>query len=268
MPVERIERITNLRREEQARMNDYLTSDQCLMQFLSNELNDPHSAPCGKCANCTGVRFGAAYSRGMAVEATRFLDHLDLPIEPRKQWPSGSSFEGERGRIAPELQMEEGRAMCRWGDPGLGELVRQGKRNGHFAGHLVDSAAELIRTQWKPEPAPAWVTCVPSHRRRTLVPEFARQLAAQLGLPFVECIQRLRDTEPQKTRQNSFQQVQNLENAFAIDRGLVRSEAVLLVDDMVDSRWTFTILALRLRQAGSGLVWPFALADSSADDGE
>ena len=132
MPVERIERITNLRREEQARMDDYVASDGCLMQFLSNELDDPHAARCGKCANCTGVRLGPAYSVELAEEATRFLNRIDLPIQPRKMWPSGALFEGQRGRIAPELQMEEGRAMCRWGDAGLGDLVRRGKRDGRF----------------------------------------------------------------------------------------------------------------------------------------
>ena len=268
MPVERIERITNLRREEQARMSDYLRSEECLMRFLSNQLDDPHGAPCGKCANCTGARFGAAYSRAVAEEATRFLDHLELPIEPRKQWPSGASFEGERGRIAPELQMEEGRAMCRWGDPGLGELVRQGKRNGHFAPRLVDSAVELIRTRWKPQSTPEWVACVPSRRHPTLVPELARLVAERLGLPFVDCIRTMRDTETQKSRQNSFQQTQNLENAFAVDPRLVRAAPVLLVDDLVDSRWTLTVLAVKLKQAGAGAVLPFALADSSADDGE
>ncbi len=268
MPVDRIERIINLRRHEQARMNDYLRSDECLMRFLSNELDDPHAAFCGKCANCTGVRLGGEYSPNVAGEATRFLDHLALPIEPRKQWPSGATFEGERGRIAPELQMEEGRAMCRWGDPGLGALVRQGKRNGNFERRLVDAAVELIDIRWRPQPTPEWVTCVPSRRNRALVPEFARQMADRLNLPFIECIQKLRDNESQKSRQNSFQQTENLESAFAVDQRLVRAAPVLLVDDMVDSRWTLTVLAVRLRQAGSGAVLPFALADSSANDAD
>ncbi|MGI8745795.1 MAG: RecQ family ATP-dependent DNA helicase [Bryobacteraceae bacterium] len=268
MPVERIERITNQRREEQARMNDYVASHRCLMQFLSSELSDPRAARCGKCANCTGSRLGATYSAGLAEEAARFLDRLDLPIEPRMHRSTGGSFDGEPGRIAPELQMQEGRVMCRWGDPGLGDLVRAGKRNGKFDTRLVRSAAELIHTRWKPHLEPEWVTCVPSRRHSTLVPDFARQLAEQLRLPFVECIQKLRDTEPQKTKQNSFQQARNLENSFAVDARLVRAAPVLLVDDIVDSRWTFTILAVRLKLAGSGPVLPFALADSSADDGE
>src|SRR5262249_11821131 len=54
MPTDRIERITNLRREEQTRMSLYMSSRDCLMQFLAAELNDLEAAPCGKCANCKG----------------------------------------------------------------------------------------------------------------------------------------------------------------------------------------------------------------------
>lgn len=82
----------------------------------------------------------------------------------------------------------------------------------------------------------------------------------------MECVRKVRDTEPQKSRENSFQQAQNLVGAFAVDRAMVRPEPVLLVDDMVDSRWTFTMLAVLLRQAGSGPVYPFALADSSSEN--
>jgi ATP-dependent DNA helicase RecQ len=267
MPAERIERITQLRRQEQARMNAYMEAEGCLMQFLAEELSDPEAAPCGKCANCTGERLGAAYPAQLAEEAARFLEHLSLPIEPRKQWPQGGTFESERGRIAAEFRAEEGRALCKWGDAGFGDLVQDGKRNGHFADRLVEAAAELIQRRWRPDPRPEWVTCVPSDRHRTLVPEFARRLATRLGLPFVDCVRKTRATEFQKTRQNSFQQASNLEDAFAMEERFVRPRPVLLVDDMVDSRWTFTVVAWKLRKAAAGPVLPFALADSSADDG-
>jgi ATP-dependent DNA helicase RecQ len=267
MPTERIEHITELRRQEQIRMKAYMEEDGCLMQFLAEELSDPQAAPCGKCANCTGEWLGAAYPGELAEEAARFLEHLSLPIEPRKQWPTAATFEGERGRIAADFRAEEGRALCKWGDTGFGDLVREGKRDGRFAGRLVEAAAELIQRRWRPAPRPEWVSCVPSDRHRTLVPELARRLAARLGLPFIECIRKARATELQKTRQNSYQQAKNLENAFVVDERSVRGTPVLLVDDMVDSRWTFTVLAWKLRKAGAGPVFPFALADSSADDG-
>ena len=40
----------------------------------------------------------------------------------------------------------------------------------------------------------------------------------------------------------------------------VGSGPVLLVDDLVDSRWTLTVAGSLLRGAGSGPVYPFALA--------
>lgn len=41
-----------------------------------------------------------------------------------------------------------------------------------------------------------------------------------------------------------------------------RDAVVLLVDDMVDSRWTMTVAAWLLRTHGSGEVWPLALAQT------
>jgi len=42
---------------------------------------------------------------------------------------------------------------------------------------------------------------------------------------------------------------------------------VLLVDDLVDSRWTMTVAGALLREQGSGPVLPFALAEARAQEG-
>ena len=68
-------------------------------------------------------------------------------------------------------------------------------------------------------------------------------------------------------RHNSFQQVQNLLGAFELSTRIVLPGPVLLVDDMVDSRWTLALLAAKLLEAGSGPVYPLALADTSSDHG-
>jgi ATP-dependent DNA helicase RecQ len=268
MPRARIERILALRRAEQERMQEFMMTEECLMQFLSRELNDPEAGQCGKCVNCSPPVLDTNVSPELVNAANEFLNNLSIPIEPRKQWPSGMTFEGSRGRIPVEQQLQQGRALCRWGDSGFGEMVRQGKQtDGRFCAELVTAAAQAIRS-WGPEPQPAWVTCVPSRRHTRLVETFARQLAEVLGLPFVACIRKVRETEPQKTRQNTHQQVTNLENVFEVDAQQVRPTPLLLIDDMVDSRWTFTVLGVKLLQAGSGAVFPFALADSSAGTGD
>jgi ATP-dependent DNA helicase RecQ len=268
MPKDRIERITALRRQEQERMKAYMNSRSCLMQFLAEELNDPSAAPCGKCANCAGELLSPHYPDDLVQAAVNFLDRTEIPIQPRKKWPANLPEPETKGNIAAEHQFMEGRALCRWGDPGLAARVRQGKQQDHhYDDQLVEAAASLIESRWKLDPKPAWVTCIPSRQRQFLVPNFAWRLARRLKLPFVECIRKVRDTLPQKTRANSFQQAQNVVGAFAVDRTKVRPQAVFLVDDMVDSRWTFTAATVVLRKAGSGPVYPFALADTSAENG-
>ena len=196
-----------------------MNSRDCLMQFLAEELNDPNAAPCGKCVNCTGRLLSEGYPDDVAQAAVNFLDRLENPIQPRKMWPAGLADPEMRGKIAPMYQPLEGRALCRWGDPGFGALVRLGKQRDHrFDDQLVDAATRLIRDRWRPDPRPSWLTCVPSRQHQTLVPDFAGRLALRLGIPFVECIRKVRDTEPQKTRANSFQQVQNIARAFVVDR--------------------------------------------------
>jgi ATP-dependent DNA helicase RecQ len=211
MPVDRIERITNQRRGELERMQVYMGSHDCLMEFLAEELNDPDAGPCGKCVNCAGRLLPEDYPEELAQAAVEFLDRQENPIQPRKRWPPALTDPEMHGNIAAAQQAQEGRALCRWGDPGFGTLVRRGKQQEHhFDEQLVEAAARLIVNRWRPDPAPTWITCVPSRRHQTLVPDCARRLARRLGLPFVECIHKVRDTEPQKTRANSFQQAQNL----------------------------------------------------------
>ena len=118
-------------------------------------------------------------------------------------------------------------------------------------------------SQWKPDPAPEWVACIPSLNHPNLVPDFAKRLAAALHLPFHACIQKARANPPQKEMQNSFQQARNLDGVFTADPDAVPKGPCLLVDDMVDSRWTFTVAAAVLRQAGCGAVFPLALALNS-----
>jgi ATP-dependent DNA helicase RecQ len=124
---------------------------------------------------------------------------------------------------------------------------------------LVKAAAALIRNRWSPSPFPEWVTCVRSLARPELVPGFARALADELGLPFVDVVQKVRDISPQAQMENSAQQLRNVYGAFSVV-GSVSPDPVLLVDDLVDSRWTLTVIGVMLRHAGSGPVFPFVLA--------
>ena len=59
---------------------------------------------------------------------------------------------------------------------------------------------------------------------------------------------------------NSIQQALNIDGSFVVNEKTLSAEPVLLLDDMVDSRWTMTVAAWLLRSRGSGEVFPLALA--------
>jgi ATP-dependent DNA helicase RecQ len=127
---------------------------------------------------------------------------------------------------------------------------------------LVQGAFEMIQ-RWQPQPFPTWVTCVPSWNRPELLPNFAQRLAEKLGLPFKPVVRKVRQNQQQKEMSNSYQQAHNLDGVFEVDTWQGMKDSVLLIDDMVDSRWTFTVIAALLRRAGSGQVFPLALALNS-----
>jgi ATP-dependent DNA helicase RecQ len=265
----KIERLTSLRHDEWKRINDYLRSRTCLMMFLQRDLEDDEATPCGKCSVCVGhALLPDRPSDDLVEKARQFFYTNQHIIPPRLRWPPGISFSDEKwqGRIPEELLANPGRALSSWGDGGWGELVKSGKHADHFDNKLVHAMHDLIVNQWKPDPMPMWVTCVPSLRKKTLVKKFATELAEVLNIPFIDCIRKIKETHPQKMMKNSFRQVHNLDGAFEIDRDTIVDGPVFLVDDMVDSRWTFTILAARLRSAGSGPVYPCALTDTQGKD--
>jgi ATP-dependent DNA helicase RecQ len=228
--------------------------------------------------NCTGKRTRRSAPRPLIQQAVEFLRGDELVLEPRVRWPGPAlqaihaSFPEavqmtEKGRfkstIPEPLRLQPGRTLCIWGDAGWGPDVGRGKyETGSFSDELVGAAARLLRERWKPEPAPGWVTAVPSTRRPALMHGFAQRLAEQLGIPFVDVLRKVRETAPQKEMQNSVQQLRNLLNAFSIE-GRVPPGAVLLVDDVIDSGWTLCLLGAMLQRHGSGPVFPFTLAKAS-----
>jgi ATP-dependent DNA helicase RecQ len=60
---------------------------------------------------------------------------------------------------------------------------------------------------------------------------------------------------------NSWHRAHNLDGVFEIDsKPPCFTEPLILLDDVVETGWTFTVVAALLRQEGSGSVFPLALA--------
>lgn len=255
---ERAERLTALRQDEFQQMQDYvaLPFGQHMGFMISALDGDPTSV-----MPPTLPSLSPDFSEAIVNEATAFLRRTSLPFEPRKQWPAGGMPQyAISGNISTEHRAEQGRALCVWGDAGWGSLVRRGKyHDSHFSDDLVAACANMI-AECNPQPSPVWVTCVPSLRHPHLVPDFVQRLANTLGLPFHPVLVKTDDRPEQKTMENATQQARNIDGSLALNGEAIPNGPVLLVDDMVDSRWTLTVSALLLRKGGSGEVWPIALS--------
>lgn len=259
---ERADRLTTLRRAEQRQMQEYASLASGHMEYLIRALDgDP-----GVAAEPPIAPLSANFDADLATHAVNYLRRTSMPIEPRRQWPTGGLPQmNVKGNIPEGLRAQEGRMLSIWSDAGWGTLVRQGKsREGRFADQLVEACAVMVRA-WNPQPAPAWITCIPSRRHPDLVPDFARRLAAALALPFHSVLQKTDERAAQKEMANSSQQARNIDGSLSI-QGTVPTGAVLLMDDMVDSRWTMTVAAYLLKSNGSGPVFPLALASTANSD--
>ena len=267
MDHNRITHLTRQRVQEWQEVQAYIADIGCKMTFLRRALDDFDPTSCGKCSSCLGhPEINVYVDPILAHRAGTFLKHAEMVIEPKAQVASNAFLEyGFRGNLPQHLRAQEGRVLSRWGDAGWGRLVADNKHAGRFNDELVDAMVEMIQQRWQPNPAPLWVCCVPSRNHPELVPDFARRLAVRLGLPFIDAISKVKDNQPQKVQQNRFHQCRNLDGAFEVSQRYP-GQPVLLVDDVVDSGWTLTVIAALLQQAGSGPVYPVALASSSVKD--
>ena len=265
--LEKSKSIIDLRYHELRKMKDFVDLDSCYMRFISEELDDVEIRDCGKCSNCIGDKyFQDKPNEGNILDAVKFLKGDFLTINARKVWPSGLHVTG-KSKIPDDLMNKEGRVLCTYGDAGWGKYVKEDKyKNNYLRDSLVEASLELIRDKWEKDTEPQWVTCIPSIRNPELVRDFARRLAKKMGLPYYDVIRKKKDTPQQKNMENSYRQCSNVLEGFEVF-GTILNQPVLLIDDMVDSRWTFTVCGTLLKQSGAGDVYPFALASTSKSEG-
>lgn len=258
--------ITNIRRLELKQINDFANTPGCYMKYIANVLDDTNAKECRKCSNCLGTAiFPEKPSLPNVIDAQRFIKEAFYIIEPRKKWPNGIRIE-EKNNILIESQCEQGLVLSNYGDAGWGKLVAECKyEKGYFDEQLLNASVELLQDYVKDNDI-KWVTNISSRRRPDLVRNFAKKLASCMKLEYRDVIEKKSDARCQKELNTNYLQFQNAYDSFEVVEAL--PENVLLVDDMVDSRWTFTVCGYMLRKKGSGKVFPYALANTAGRNGD
>jgi ATP-dependent DNA helicase RecQ len=267
---ERYERISAERVSEQQHMVEYETTSGCRMEYLQQALDDDTAVPCGRCDNCAGAWYPTDVVASSAELASSSLDRVGVPLEPRAQWPTGADRLGVslKGNIKPDERMLEGRALARLTDLGWGNTLRA-----LFAPSALDAVASpaliaactRVLGDWPWAERPVAVVSMPSAKHPLLAESIAAGLAAAGRLPRLPSLDLSPTAPASESGGNSAYRLASVWNRFSVGAELRSQLAeldgpVLLVDDLADSRWTLTVAARQLRQAGASGVLPFVLA--------
>ena len=254
---ERVERLTELRRREAAQMKEYVALEDGHMEFLVDAM-DGDMDDVARRRKVDLPKLPTTVSRRMVIAAEIFRRGEKIEIKPRKRWPPGAYR--RTSVIASDRQAEVGRALCVYGDAGWGHQVRTEKYGGdhRFGDDLLEAVAELVY-RWDPQPRPEWLTYIPSTRAESPTADFAQRLAAKLNLPLRDTLNNDPSAKPQKEMRNPAQKVRNSARYLNVSESPPTGPS-LLVDDIVDSGWLFTVAAWKLRDAGAGAVFPLAVA--------
>ncbi|WP_309615170.1 RecQ family ATP-dependent DNA helicase [Salinibacterium sp.] len=260
---DRYEHIAAERQAEQQHMLDYEAlpagASGCRMAFLQRSLDDDTATPCGRCDNCAGPWFSSDLAQDATAQATSSLDRVGVPIDPRAQWPTGSSV--ARGNIPPAERMRKGRALARLTDLGWGGSLRT-----LFAPGTVDAPAApamlaacvRVLADWGWAERPVGVVAMPSRSHPQLIDSVAQGLAAAGRLTYLGSLEYAAPPQGGPGGNSAFRLAQVFD-AFAVPFA-VPGGPILLVDDLSDSRWSLTVASRLLLRAGAGGVLPFTLA--------
>ena len=271
----RYERVRRAREAEQQAMLDYQATTECRMRFLTRQLDDPTAQPCGRCDVCAGPWYATGVDAQASDAADAALHRAGLPVEPRAQWPTGMDRLGLplKGKIPETERAERGRALARLTDLGWGQRLREVFRAGED-GAPVDSevtadlgrASISVLAQWDWRQRPTAVVAMPSVSRPRLVDSLARGIASAGHLPYWGALELNPDAPRGSHGGNSAYRLAEVWDRFVVPPQLAEQLAsapqtsILLVDDLVDSRWSLTVAARELRRAGAEAVLPFVLA--------
>jgi ATP-dependent DNA helicase RecQ len=242
--AERYARVAQAREREQQAMLAYLTTDQCRMRFLREQLDDPD-------------------------EAGERLSRPGVTLDPRRMWPTALANLGLdlKGKIADGA--EPGRAVARLTDLGHGQalraLFREDTPDGPVPPGLAQAVMDVMK-DWAPDwkTRPDAIVVVESATRPTLGRDLADGLSRVMQIPIVGTWA-IRDgsVPPRAGQSNSAQRVAAVRRRGGLDAQVPPGATVLLVDDQVASGWTLTVAATAIREAGAAAVLPLVLATPS-----
>ena len=255
--AEHYEGILAVRRREADIMRAYIAGRTCLMRLLTESLDDPQAADCGRCSVCRG-----ALSEGLpdSVDAeivrtvTSTLRRTAQTLDPRKMWPGGEF--GRRGRISADLLAEPGRVLAHADAPEWVEVLAAARNGDERALAELGDAAVATLAAWVRDTGIRADVIVSLRLTGTVLAETLADHLRKVG-------KRESDSFSVRMGDPPTDATGAVEAAYWRDHlgdpPDVAGRAVLLVVDANGSGWPITLAAAALREAGATAVLPLLI---------
>ncbi|MDC3418087.1 RecQ family ATP-dependent DNA helicase [Aquibacillus salsiterrae] len=258
--------VINIKVQEYNELLEFQRTADCQMAYLTKALDDPNTRPCMKCSTCLGEAWDFtddSLSHDDMKQVLAFFAKNYITIEPRRK----SMLTNKKLTFIHE----EGLALSYYHEQ-LGQQARRGKYELNlFTDLFVRTSAYKLRRFFSDKGyniSEVIIIPIPSNRRPELVPRFAQRLANTLKCNYANILAKRPNEPEQKSLLNTSLQEQSIrEHLYIKDQINLDNHHILLVDDFVDSKWTFTVAAELLGEMYDDIkVTPFALADTSGSD--
>ena len=281
--AERYQRISEARVDEQDSMVIYQDTAGCRMEYITSVLDDETAHACGRCDNCAGQWFRADIAEQATAAASQTLSRAGGVLEARLQWPSGMDRLGVpvKGKLKPGEGLAEGRVLARLTDLGWGgalrELFAAGAADRAVDPGMLQACVQVLREWgagdsrnpgWSGVGRPAAIVSVPSRGKPELVRSLAMGISEIGRIPYLGELQLAHGGPTGSRGGNSAYRLAGVWDRLVpgpeLEAALssLQGGSVMLIDDIVDSRWTLTVAGRVLRQAGAGAVIPLVLAQA------
>ncbi|TDL96622.1 RecQ family ATP-dependent DNA helicase [Macrococcus carouselicus] len=239
----------------------FVNYDGCYMKFIADELDAPDTKEqCGICAHCRNRQFiTLAEDNPYLEQAKDYKNKLHGVITPRKRWSNNK-------KIDDALVFEPGWTYTVDPYSPIGKRFMLERDQGHFSDKTVTTVSNFVKEHIEANQIEV-IVGVPSLRRPKLVSELARKMAEVKGISYIEALEKTAKGAPQRDMHNSMMQEQNARAYLHVTNvEAIKDKNVLLLDDLVDSRWTMTVAASLLLEQGAAHVYPFALVNTGSSD--
>lgn len=261
--AEHYEGIIATRRREADIMKAYTRGERCLMQLLTESLDDPQAASCGRCSVCLGqtpdgLGLPAAADLMRTVAATLRADSTVL--EPRKMWPGGEF--GTRGKIPADLLAEPGRVLVHADAPEWSGVITAAGAGEPEAIEALAQASVSTLARWRDE----WVARpeIAVSLQLTGTPNPVRPVTDQIATVgrLQHAVMPVAAGRAPGRDSSGGEEAAYWRDVISTDdslRDAVHGRCVLLVADSTSTRWPVTVAAAHLRKAGARVVLPLLI---------